>query len=65
MHITAKKETALKIDETVTQEWRDAYNIPDNDAIDEAGNLLAAGTKRERRASTVVKEPKLKAARVR
>ena len=61
MHISAQEEADMKVSKEATTKWREAYNIPNSDFIEEKKAEVSA--KRERGASTVVKEPKRKAAR--
>ncbi|GBE85589.1 hypothetical protein SCP_0801060 [Sparassis crispa] len=61
MHISRAEEAFMEIDEQVTEEWRLENEIPNTDVIEETREGLAQ--KRNRAPSTVVKQPRRKAAR--
>ena len=58
----SKQETEALVgatDEDIVQEWRDTYKMPGSDDIQLAESAFVSN-KRERAASSVVKEPKSK-----
>ncbi|KAH9833218.1 uncharacterized protein C8Q71DRAFT_712933, partial [Rhodofomes roseus] len=63
MHITKSEEVLMNIDREVTTSYRDQFEIPDSDEIEQVMEDLQIGQKRGRGQSTVVREPRSKAAK--